>query len=152
MEEYTVNSETLNLLNDAFRTNWFSWDSERNTALQDMFLVHARLQGCHVSYIPRRHFERCKLLAVLTREGWGTGSCGSHPLLTRNHWPLWKWSQAILDPLSSHSDSLLQLHVVTSSMPDSGDRQTTSRSLSQHAVTQTRLPGRRSPELCCKQA
>lgn len=63
--------------------------------------TYVRLQECRVSYIPRQHFERCKLLAVLTREGQRMGPCGSHPLLTRNHWPPWKWSQAILDGLST---------------------------------------------------
>lgn len=55
----------------------------RSSALKDMLPTHARLQACYVSSIPRKHYKRCKLLAVLPGEGQGTGPCGSHPFLTR---------------------------------------------------------------------
>lgn len=97
---------------------------------------HTRLQACHVSYMPRKCHERCKLLAVLTEEGQGTEPRGPHPSLTRK--PL-----AIMEMVPGNSGLLsaaviltasCSTKVVTSSRPDSGDRLTTSWNLSRHVV------------------
>lgn len=126
----------------------------RSIALKDMLPTHARLQACYVSSIPRKHYKRCKLLAVLPGEGQGTGPCGSHPFLTRKALAVVEMVPGNSGPLSTTVILIVSLAPSCHQLQARLWRQMNNQlepvpacSARWHG-TRTRLPGRRSPEPC----
>lgn len=148
MEDDTMSSGTSNLLNTVIRTSGFSWDSARPWT----FPCRTRSQAAGVPRLLHTWKVNCRLCSLVRdRE---LGPAGHILSLLGNHWPLWKWSQAILGHLSTAviwtahaAPRCHQLHARLWRQTD--DQLETVSACSTHwHGTQTKLPRRRSPELC----
>lgn len=138
MEDYTMSSETSSMLNNAFRTSGFGWDSAKPRALSCRTRCqHIQKYRCTMSpTYPENIRKGVNCWQCSQKRGRELNPVGHTLPLLGIHWLLWKWSQAILDPPQGcrHFDSFMQHQVVSSSTLDSGDRLTTSWNLSRHAV------------------